>query len=66
MVLMPFLPEYVPLMCFALLCTPHDVITTKTMPPSGRAYPQVYCVQNEVNRTNGSRDINVFVSYLSP
>ena len=39
-----FLPENVPPICFALPCTPHDVIATKMMPSSGRAHPQVYCV----------------------
>ena len=40
-----FLPENVP---WYILCThvhPCDIITTKTMPPSSRAYLRVYCVQ---------------------
>ena len=39
-----FLPENHP----DVFCTPvccHDVIAIKMMPPSGRAHPQVYCVQ---------------------
>ena len=40
-----FLPENPSQICFMHLYTPHDIIATKTMPPSGRAYPQVYCVQ---------------------
>ena len=27
------------------MCTPHDVISVKTMPPSGRAQPQIHLVQ---------------------
>ena len=27
------------------LCAPHDIIGAKIMPPSGRAHPQLYCVQ---------------------
>ena len=40
-----FLPENVPPICLVHPCTPYDIITMKMMPPSGRAYPQVYCVQ---------------------
>ena len=40
-----FLPENVPPIHFVLLCTPHDIIATKTMSPCSREHPQVYCVQ---------------------
>ena len=56
-----FLPENVPPICFAHSCAPCDVITTKMV-----GHTLKYIVsKHEVNWTNGSRDIDTFVSPLS-
>ena len=34
-----------PVMHFVHLCTPHDIIGVKIMPPSDRAHPQLHCVK---------------------
>ena len=40
-----FLPENVSWVCFMHPYAPCDIITAKTMPPSGRAHPQLHCVK---------------------
>ena len=50
----------------AHLCAPCDVISTKTMLPSGRTHHQLHSVKFEVNWTDGSQDTAIFVSYLLP
>ena len=65
MVLMLFQARKTPLMHFTPLYTPCDVITIKTMPPSGRAPPRYAVSNSEANWTNGSQDTAIFVSPLS-
>ena len=45
MVLMLFQARKTPLMCFAPLYAPHDIIAMKMMPSCGRAQPHAYTVQ---------------------
>ena len=40
-----FLPENVSGINFVHLYAPCDIIAAKTMPPCGRAHPQLHCVQ---------------------
>ena len=40
-----FSSQKTPPMCFAPPYAPCDVTAMNTMPPIGRAHPQVYCVQ---------------------
>ena len=40
-----FLPENASWIHFVHPYAPCDVITMKTMPPSGRAHPQLHCVK---------------------
>ena len=39
------LPENASQICFVHLYPPHDIITMKMTPPSGRAHPQLHCVK---------------------
>ena len=48
----------------AHLCAPHDIISMKMMPPSGRVHPQLCCSKFEFNLTDSSRDIDDFVHPL--